>query len=120
MLKLGELPGAELALQAREASGECRESLWISAALCDVFQQLRQPNGRLPVERAGAGLILFADAHGIDDEKQLLRSGAGGHGLELVRGNNPDAAPFHLFEVTGGLNIAKKENALNGFHVGAG
>src|SRR5438876_2459655 len=105
MLKLGELLGAELALQARQPSGECGESVWISAALRDVFQQLRQPNGRLPVEGAGADLILFADAHGIDDEKQLLRSGAGGHGFKLVRGNNSDAAPFHLLEITGGLNI---------------
>ena len=72
-LQLGELVGAELALQAGEPAGERGQRVGVGAALGDVVEQLLQRRRRLAIERVGIGLVLLADADGIHDDEAVLR-----------------------------------------------
>ena len=77
LLQLAELRRREVALQAGQASGKRGERVGVGAALRDVFEQLLQRGGRLAVERVRVGLVLLADADGVDDDEPLLGLGAG-------------------------------------------
>ncbi len=60
--------------------------------------QLLEADGGLVLHRAGVGLVLLADADGIDDDEVVLGLGVGGDALQVVGLDDAHAAAFHLLE----------------------
>ncbi len=114
------LGGGEFAVESGEATGEGGEGVFVTFSEGDAEHEGGEGDGGLAFERAGLGLVAFADADGIDDDEVGFGAGVGtGDGLEIGGGEHAGAAAFHLFEVDAAADIAEEEEALEGFDVGA-
>src|SRR5581483_11984443 len=69
---------------------------------------------------ARIGLVAFADADRIDDNKVCFRLRVGRNGLEIGVGDDADAATFHLLEETAGFYRTHEHHDFERFDVGAG
>ena len=120
VLQLGQLVRGEFTLQAGEPAGEGGQGVGVDAAHGDVVEHLLEGFRRLAVEGTGIGLVLFADAHSVDDDEAVLALWRWGDGAQPVRRDDADAPALHLLEEAGRFHVSHEEHALDRFHVRAG
>ena len=107
-------------LHAGEAAGDAGEHVFLGVAQRDGLEQLVEGDAGLLLHRPGVGLVLLADADGIDDDEVVFGRGVGRDGLEVVRLDDADAAALHLLEVVAGFDRAHEQHDFQRLDVGAG
>ena len=112
--------GADAVFHAGEAAGERGEHVVFGVAEGDGLHELFEADGGLLLHGAGVGLVLLADADGIDDDEVVLGLGVGGDALQVVGLDDAHAAAFHLLEEGAGLDGAHEHDDFERLDVGAG
>ena len=105
---------------AGQAAGDGGEHGLFGVAEADGLQQLFEGDRRLLLHGLGVGLVLLADADGIDDDEVVLGLGVRGDCLEVVVLDDPHAPALHLLEERAGLYAAHEDHDLHRLDVGAG
>lgn len=105
---------------ARKPPGERREHLVLGVAEGHGLHELLEADGGLLLHGAGVGLVLLADADGIDDDEVVLGRGVGRDALQVVGLDDTHPAALHLLEEGARLDRAHEHHDLHRLDVGAG
>ncbi len=112
--------GSEAMFHAGETTGDGGEDIFFGIPEGDRLQQFFKGDAGLFLHGPGVGFILFADPHGIHDDKVVFGGGVRGDGFQIVGFDNSHAASFHLFEEGAGFDGAHEDDDFHRFDVGAG
>ena len=107
-------------LHAGQPSGDAGEHVFFCIPQRDGLEQLVKGDAGLFLHRSRVGLVLLADADGIDDDEVVFGRGVGRDGFQIVRLDDADAPALHLLEEGAGFDRAHEDDDLDGLDVGAG
>ncbi len=107
-------------LHAGEPAGDAGEHIFVGIAQSHSLQQLVKGDAGLLFHGPRIGLVLLADADGIDDDEVVFALASGVTALEVVGLDDAHAAAFHLLEEGAGFDGAHEEDDFQRLDVGAG
>lgn len=84
------------------------------------MKQLLKGNTGLLLHRSGVGLVLLANADGIDDDEVVFGRGIGRDGFQIIRLDDADAPALHLLKEGTGFDRAHEDDDFDRLDVGAG
>lgn len=85
-------------LHAGQPSGDAGQHVFFCVPQGHGLEQLLKGNAGLLLHRSRVGLVLLADADGIDNDEVVFACGVGRDGLEIIRLDDADAPALHLLE----------------------
>ena len=114
LLVLGQLP-----VESGQPGRQRRDDIGMGHARGHHLQELIERDGRLAVQRFRGRLVLFADAHRVDNNKMGLVAVVGRHALQRVGIDHANAPAFHLLEIARRFDVPHEEKAFQRLNVGA-